>query len=192
MTCNLACEICASLRAAALEIIAEDGVEAITTDRLADHAGISRDEIRYHYSDASQCLYETYEEVSGSIHGDFIRSFAAVPGWRRGLIIGGRTLLERMAARPAEARLCFVEILRGDHELLRRRDAARRRLVDLFVRELGRRLDDPEQYRMQLEMLIGAVFQAIATAVATGDMVALPALEPEIVSRAFVFATVPA
>jgi AcrR family transcriptional regulator len=182
---------CVQLRGAALSIVGDDGIESLTLDRLADRAGLSVDEARQHYPDLTECLYETYEEVSSSIYEDFVRCFAEEPRWRSALTLGGRTLLERMAANPAEARLCFFDILRGDHELLRRREAARRRLVDLFVVELGRRRGEPEQFRIQLELLIGAAFQAIAAAVATGGLDELPRLERELESRAFVFEPVP-
>lgn len=190
--CKQDCEVCTALRAATLAIIAEDGIGPLAAECLAARAGISPDEFPEHYADASECLYATYEQISGEIYDDFATALATEQGWRRALALAGRTLLERLAARPAEARLCFVEILRSDHELLRRRALARRRLVDLFVSELGRRRDDSEQYRMQLELLIGAGFQAIATAIETGDVNGLPALEPELESRALVFEPVPA
>lgn len=140
-----------------------------------------------HYSDAARCLYATYDAVALSIYEDFANAFAAEAGWRKGLRRAGLTLLQRMSARPAEARLCFVEVLHGDAELRRRREVNRRRLVDLFLSELGRRRDHPERFRMQLELLIGAGFQALSHAVAQGKLHKLAALEPELVTRAFVF-----
>jgi hypothetical protein len=125
--------------------------------------------------------------VAFSIYEDFANAFAAETGWRKGLRRAGVTLLRRMSANPGEARLCFVEVLHSDHELRRRREANRRRLVDLFVSELGRRRDHPERFRIQLELLIGAGFHAIAHAVARGKVDKLAALEPELATRAFVF-----
>jgi hypothetical protein len=93
-----------------------------------------------------------------------------------------------MAARPAEARLCFVEVLRGDRELMRRRVASRRRMVQLFARELRYHLDDEEAVsELQLELLSGASFQAISAAVADGQVADLPELELALISRANVF-----
>lgn len=181
------CPTCARLRAAALDILAADGLAAVSLTRLAERAELGEEEARAHYSDAALCLYATYEEVSDSIYEDWADIFAAVPGWRRALAAGARRLLERLASNPGEGRLCFVEILRSDHEMLRRRDASRRRLVELFVRELGRRRDQPEQFRVQLELLIGATFQAIGSVIAAGDVTSLPALAPELEQRAFVF-----
>lgn len=190
-SCDPSCEICARLRVAALALIDKDGIDNVTIESLAEHADVAHDEALLHYPDDRACLLDTYDEISRSIYDDFARCFTVVPGWRRALMLAGRTLLERLASRPAEARLCFVEVLRGDHELLRRREVARRRLVDLFVAELGRRRTQPELFRMQLELLIGAAFQAIATSVVSGDISDLPDLGPELESRAFVFEPVP-
>jgi hypothetical protein len=170
-----------------------DGIDGLTLERLSERAGVTGDEARSHYPTASSCLYDTYEEVSRSVLEDFRNAFRAEPRWRPALALGGRTLLERMAAHPDEARLCFVEVFRADHELLRRRLAARRRLVQLFGSELARRLDGEEGVsELQLELLVGAGFQAIAAAVSEGRIADLPALEPELVSRATVFEPLPA
>lgn len=138
------------------------------------------------------CLCDIYDEVALSVYHDFAAAFAAARGWRDALRTAAVTLLRRMASRPAEARLCFAEIPRGDHELLRRRVASRGRLVHLFVRELGKRRDDAEAVQMQLELLIGASFHAIAAAVAKDRVADLEALAPELEARACVFEPVAA
>jgi len=153
---------------------------------------LSPDEVRAHYATVESCLHDTYDEVARSIYEDFAEAFAAEQGWRDGLRLGANTLLRRMAAKPDEARFCFVEVLGGDHELLRRRDASRRRLIALFMGELRRECDKPELFAMQLELLIGSTFQTIAASIAHGEPAHLPALEPEIESRAYVFAPVAA
>jgi hypothetical protein len=168
-------------------IVGRDGIAELSFQALCARAGLEPVQARAHYADATACLYATYDAVALSIYEDFAHAFAAETGWRKGLRRAGVTLLKRLSARPAEARLCFVEVLYSDHELRRRREANRRRLVDLFVSELGRRRDHPERFRMQLELLIGAGFHAIAHAVARGKVDKLAALEPELATRAFVF-----
>lgn len=167
-------------------------MEALTTRRLCLEAGMPDGPTLPHYATARGCLYETYEQLSRSIYRDFAAAFAAEPSWSDALRLAAATLLRRMAAQPHEARFCFVEVLRGDHELLRRRDANRRRLLSLFMREHAIRRGHREASGMQLEMLIGASFQTIASRVASGETRALPALGPDLESRASVFAAVAA
>jgi hypothetical protein len=94
-------------------------------------------------------------------------------------------------AHPAEARLYFVEVLRGDHELLNRHVSARARMVELFARELGRRLGVGELPRVQVELVIGAGFHAVSSVVADGRVDELPSLQRELISRVYVFEPVP-
>ena len=185
-SCSPECLTCARLRSAVVAIVAEEGIESFSAERLALRSRLGHEVIAAHYASAADCLYDAYEEVSRSIHHDFAVAFAAEPSWYEGLALAGRTLLERLAAHPEEARFCFVEVLRGDHELARLRADSRRRLVDLFVSELRRRCDH-EVPRMQLELLIGAAFQAIAAAVNSGNITELPDMMPELTSRAYVF-----
>jgi hypothetical protein len=179
---------CLQLRSAVLAIVTADGIEALTSGRLAAEAGVSVEEAGEHYATASDALYDTYEELAQAVLEDFRSAFGVEQSWRPALQLGGRILLERMAARPAEARFLFIEAPRGDHELQRRRIVARRRLVQLFAAELHGRTDGEDVVpQLQLELLIGAGFQAIAAAVESGDCTELPELEPELVSRAHVF-----
>jgi hypothetical protein len=177
---------CARLRSAVVAIVADEGIESFSAERVALRSGLGFEVLDAHYASAADCLYDAYEEVSRSIHQDFAAAFAAEPSWYEGLALAGRTLLARLASDPDEARFCFVEVLRGDHELARLRADSRRRLVDLFVSELRRRCDN-EVPRMQLELLIGAAFQAIASAINGGNITELPGIMPELTSRAYVF-----
>ena len=187
MACNPDCATCTRLRRAALDIVGDGGLEALTLLTLAGSAGIDAVELRRHYATEAECLYDTYEEIAHDVRDVIAAAFAQVPSWPDALTLVGKRLLAWMAERPAEARLCFIEILRGDREMLRRRDAERQRTIDLFVREHRRRGHREDLPELQLELLVSAGFRAIGAAVAEGPVAALPELEPELVSVAEVF-----
>lgn len=181
------CPTCAHLRAAAIAIVGSEGLTALTFERICRQAGLTVDQVDAHYPTAFACLHDAYDALARSIQDDFARVFAAEPAWGEALRLAAHNLLGRMANQPHEARFYFVEVLRGDHELLRRREAARCRLIALFERELSRRRGDVPRSRMQVELLIGSAFQAIAAAVERDGPDELPALGPELEQRAFVF-----
>jgi AcrR family transcriptional regulator len=187
MPCRPACPACARLRATSLRTVGTDGIDALTIERLSRDVHLPPETVQAHYPNASDCLYDTYEEVALSIYEDFVAAFAAEQRWHDALRLAVRTLVQRMADRPAEARLCFAEILLGDYELLRRREASRRRLLELFVREHARRCDYPEHSPVHMELLIGAGFQAIASAVAEERVAQRETLAAELESRALIF-----
>lgn len=169
MSCQPGCATCEGLRRAALEMVGEGGAPALSKSGLGERVGLSPDEVGRHYATVSECLYETYDETACDILRDMVEAFAEAGGWQSGFELSRRRLLERMAARPAEARLCFVETVRGNRELRRRRDVTRRWVVEFLTREYAQRRHEEELPPLQIELLIGAGFQTISSAVADGD-----------------------
>lgn len=187
MACTPDCATCALLRRAALSLVGDGGLEAMTLEALASSAAIDAVELRSHYATGAECLYDTYEEVARDVRNVIAAALTEAPSWPEALTLVGKRLLARMAERPAEAQLCFIEVLRGDREMLRRRNAERQRTIDLFVREHRRRRHHEDLPELQLELLVSAGFRAIGAAVADGRGAALPELEPELASLAEVF-----
>jgi AcrR family transcriptional regulator len=166
MGCERGCPGCERLRAAALELIGEGGIENLSLESLAARTGGEPAEVAAHYATSRECIYETYDEVAGDLRREMMEAFEDRSDWQEGFEAGRRRMLERLAANPAEARLCFVEPLRGDRGLRRRRDASRRSMVDFLTREYARSGDGTGMRPIQIELLIGAGFQAISRAVA--------------------------
>lgn len=160
---------------------ADSGLEAVIADRL-----IARDGPERRIADdptASTCLQETYDEVAETVLAEFAGAFAEEEDWRCALRLSTRRVLRHMAAHPDEAQLYFVDVLRGDHELLRQHVAARGQLVELCVRELGGRPSAGDLTAIRVELLIGACFHALAAAVEEGRLGDLLAIEAELASR---------
>ena len=187
MSCEPGCAICEQLRSAALELIGDRGVEALSQERLGEVVGRAPAEVSEHYPTAAECLYDTYDRLACDVLRDMVDAFTEGDDWQSGFDLSRRRLLERMAANPAQARLCFVETTRGDRELRRRRDVTRRWIVEFLMREHERRHEDEPLPAIQLEMLIGAGFQMISSAVADGDAAELPDLEPKLAQVAGFF-----
>jgi AcrR family transcriptional regulator len=187
MSCGAGCLVCERLRGAALEIVGEGGIEALSQERLADRLGMTAEQVCRHYATSSACIYDTYDELACDVLRDMVDAFAQGDDWQAGFDLSRHRLLERMAAHPAQARLCFVETTRGDRELRRRRDITRRWIVEFLQREHERRNHGEPMPVMQLEMLIGAGFQTISSAVADGDTADLSELEPKLAQVAGFF-----
>jgi AcrR family transcriptional regulator len=187
MPCQPACPTCAELRASALQLIGAGGIDALTLQTLSARSGLALEVLSRHYPSAAACLSDTYEETAASIRDEFAAALSRGSSWGDGLRLAGRGLIERLARRPNEARLCFVEVLRAQRELLRARDHARRRMVAMFLQEHRRRRSSEHLPEMQFELLVGAAFQAIAAAVAEGRMCDLSELEHELAQLDGVF-----
>jgi DNA-binding transcriptional regulator YbjK len=185
MSCKPACPVCCRLRGAALELVGAGGTGALSHDALDRAAELPDGEAAQHYPNIAACLQETYAEVSESLLAELTEPFYDTVSWDSALALARARLLGRLAARPAEARLSFVETLRGDRGLRRLREIRRRRLV-AFLDDQRARRGEPSS-RMQIELLTGAMFHEISTAVEAGRTAELPALEPRLSELAHLF-----
>lgn len=159
---------------------------------LSARSGLAPEDVRDHYSTPSACLYATYDEVVSVLHSDYAHAFERSPSWDEGFRLGVTQMLSWLADRPAAARLVFIEVLRGDRELLRHRELARRRLLELLIGEHRRRGDSEDMHEIQLELMLGAVFQLVASHVANGRVDELPAFSGELIELAGMFEPVAA
>jgi hypothetical protein len=190
---DVACPTCASLRSAALGIVGEDGLAGLSLSSLSQFSGLPPTEVRIHYRSAADCLNDTYDELARALLLDFADAFERGATWDDGLLRGQERLLARMARRPAEARLWFVEVLRGDRELLRRRDSGARQMLELFITQHRRWHPDADEVpEMQLELLIGASYQLISARVADRRIADLLEMGPELDALADTFEPVAA
>jgi AcrR family transcriptional regulator len=191
MSCQPGCSDCKQLRAAALELVHAEGVEGVTLDALSERTGRSLEEVRSHYATAESCLWATYDEVAFALFLALVGGFAQPGNWETAVGRALRWLLARLAAHPAEARLCFVEAVRGDRRLRRHCAETRTWVVELFAAEHRRRRHHDE-FELQIELLVGAAAQAIAGAVADEPTRDLRELEPTLAGLTEVFTPVAA
>jgi AcrR family transcriptional regulator len=182
-----ACPTCASLRAAAIQLVADHGLDALSRASLGEAAGLTEDQVVNHYENPLTCLYEAYDELSADLELEAADAFDCPSDWRRAFGDVSVRLLTRLSENSNETRLLFVEALRGDRELRRRRERSRQRMVALFLSEHRRRDDSGEMSEIQLEMLLGASFHVIAGHVAEGRIENLPQLAPELGELAGMF-----
>lgn len=182
-----ACPTCASLRAAAVRLVGDRGLDGLSVTALCDQCGLTPDQLVDHYSSAQACLYDAYDELSHELQLEAADSFDSARDWHDALGIASSRMLCRLAENPGETRLLFVEALRGDRELRRRRERGRQQMVALFLAEHRRCGDLEAMSQIQLEMLLGASFHVIANHVTDGRIEDLPELAPELAELAGVF-----
>lgn len=187
MSCEKACSTCSSIRSATLELVGDRGLGAVSVETLAERTKLTPLELRRHYPTVQACVCDTYERVSMDLLGILADSFGRTGSWSDALASGVVRVLARLARRPAEARLCFVEVLRGDRELLWRRENMRRLTIELLSAEQRNRNDTVQLSDMQHEMFIGASFQLISSRVTDGQIDALPDLGRELAELTGVF-----
>jgi AcrR family transcriptional regulator len=187
MSCQPGCSACERLRTAALEIVGDAGIEGLSLRALAEGGGCSVAQVRRHYRTAWDCLYATYDELSFRMFVDYASDFREPTRWEDAFRLAHHRLLLRLAARPAEARLAFVEAVRGDERMRHRRAITRQWVIGLISQEHQRRCREGFESGIQIEMLAGAVGHVISAAIAEGPACELPAIEPTLANLLEVF-----
>lgn len=189
-TCSPDCVICGRLRAAAAPAVLLAGRQKVSLSHLAAAAGVSVSVAEGHCPEgASSAVADAYRRAADELFVEYAASFRLAQAWPDKLSTGLERLLQRLAAEPAVAHLCFVAPMAGDEELCEIREAFRARHVELLAVEQDRHLDDEEEALpdLALEMMVGAVFRTITSLVAEGRAPELPALMEDVAFSAAVF-----
>lgn len=168
MSCQPSCATCAQLRAAALQIVGEQGIGALTHETVAARSRLSAESVAAHYPELASCLYEGYDEKASDLVRAVVAGYEGDADWLSGFERSRVGLLDWLSAHPAGARLFFVEALRGDRELRLRRDLTRRKIVEFVTGEYARSANGDGAPALQIELLIAAGFQLISGAMCNG------------------------
>jgi hypothetical protein len=156
------------LRSVALQIVAERGTDALSHESLAGEAHVSNESVAAHYPVPASCLHEAYEEQASDLVRTVVGGYEDGTDWQSGLERSRAQLIEWLSEHPAGARVFFVEALRGDRELRRRRDLTRRQIVEFLTGEYARSANGGGVPPLQVELLIGAGFRLISDAMLDG------------------------
>jgi AcrR family transcriptional regulator len=165
--------------AAVADETSQAGYGALTVDSVIGRAGISRRTFYEHFKNRDEAFLAAYDEAVARLTDEVVAAVDAVEGFARRAQAGLGALLRFLAAEPAVARMCIVEVMAAGADAIERRSASVRAfaaLVDHQAREL---LDEPAPL-LTAETVVGGVYEVIYTRVLRGDTNDLPELLPDI------------
>jgi AcrR family transcriptional regulator len=116
-------------------LIAEKGAAATTIEAIVKEAGVSSVTFYEHFRDKEECFLATFEKAIGELDAEVRGAVPAEATRDERVRAGLAALLAEIDARPARARLCFVEAQKGGPRMRARYDEA----LDAVAAEL----DDP-------------------------------------------------
>jgi AcrR family transcriptional regulator len=171
---------------ALVELLAEDGFDALTTERVIARAEASRAQFEAAFGDLESVLLAALDDTAEHairrmrrVAAHTLRGSAtADAGERIELAFEPtlRELLECAAATPALTRACVVEVATIGERGLARRDAALERFVQLLDGSLPDLPDRPSQ--LASEMVVGGIHELLQRRALAGDIAGLPELAP--------------
>jgi AcrR family transcriptional regulator len=119
--------------AAMRELVATRGYRAVPVAAVTQHAGVSRKTFYELYPSKEQCFVAIYEQEMERLLTPTLQAFEGSEPWGDRLRTALGVLLGTLAADPAAARICFVEVLAAGPLALERRAKAYEALHPLIA-----------------------------------------------------------
>jgi len=117
---------------AVAEAVAEQGFATTTVADIIARARLSRRTFYEHFADKEECFLAAYDTVVEQLLGAVGQAYEQAESWPQKVHDGLETFLAYLAAEPAFARMCIVEVVAAGAEARGRRDAAMRVFVDFL------------------------------------------------------------
>jgi AcrR family transcriptional regulator len=146
---------------AVAEAVAEQGFTTTTVADIIARARLSRRTFYEHFADKEECFLAAYDTVVEQLLAAVGQAYEQADGWTQKVHDGLETFLAYLAAEPAFARMCIVEVVAAGAEARSRRDAAMRVFVDFL--EPGR-AEAPKGIAvpaLAAEIVVGGVYEII-------------------------------
>ncbi|HEX5925551.1 MAG TPA: TetR/AcrR family transcriptional regulator [Baekduia sp.] len=169
-------------------VVAEKGYAGTRVADITDYAGVSRKTFYELFTDKEECFLAAFDVITKLLMDRMAQALTDLSdgNWRDQVRALLGEFLRFLAAEPAFARMCVVEVLGSGSEGLARRDAA----IEAFfpiVDHIPRSEPGSEQWLAPLTpvFVTGGILEVIYAAIRRGDIATLPALEDDLTRLAF-------
>ena len=169
-------------------VVAEKGYAATRVVDVTDYAGVSRKTFYELFIDKEDCFLAAYDAITALLMDKMARALEAVAdeSWEAKVHALVGEFLAFLAAEPAFARMCIVEVLGSGPRGLARRDAA----IEAFfpvVDHLPRQQPGADQWLSELTpvFVTGGILEVVYAAIRRGETESLPDLEDDLTRLAF-------
>jgi AcrR family transcriptional regulator len=169
-------------------VVAEKGYAATRVADITEYAGVSRKTFYELFDDKEDCFLAAYDAITALLMDSMARGLAAVAdrSWEEQVSALLGEFLRFLAAEPAFARMCIVEVLGSGAAGLARRDAA----IEAFfpvVDQIPRSQPGAERWLSELTPMFvtGGILEVVYAAIRRGETDTLPDLEPDLTRLAF-------
>lgn len=166
---------------AVAQVASAKGYATATVQDVIDYAGVSRRTFYEQFANKEECFLAAYDTVVQAMLGQVLSAYShGERSWPQRLWVALSTFFELLAAEPAFARMCLVEVLGAGQQALQRRDA----VLDQFtiLLEPGR-FEVPPGTRLPDQLaqaIIGGVHEAAYLRILHNRTASLPMLVPDI------------
>jgi AcrR family transcriptional regulator len=171
--------------AALAEAASAEGFPQTTVEHIVARAALSRRTFYEMFENKEDAFLSAYDEAAGRLICEVREAQRTETGFAGRMTAMLRTFLELLAASPAFARMCIVEVLAAGPVAIRRRNetmAAFAMLIQNAAQDVPGRQPPPTT----AEILVGGIHNSVYRRIARDETAELPGLLPELVHTALV------
>jgi AcrR family transcriptional regulator len=171
--------------AAVADVACARGYGAMSVQDVVREAGVSRRTFYEQFKNKDHAFLAAYDEASGRLLTTIRAAIDAEQTFEGKATAGFRAFLELLAASPAFAKMCIVEVLAAGPEAIARRSRTMEEFAGFFE-DAARTTLDRESLPSPLiaETIVGGVCEAVYRRIARGETDDLPRLLPDLVESA--------
>jgi AcrR family transcriptional regulator len=167
--------------AAVAEAVSDVGYAAMTVEDIIRAAGVPRRTFYEHFKGKEEAFLVSYDDISAQLMQAVDSAFHKTDSFVSRVEDCMRAFLTLLAAQPAYANMCIVEVLVAGQAAIERRNAVIRQFTTLIDKgasdELSKSKRPPE---LTSETLVGGVHEVIYARVLRGETGQLPELLPDL------------
>jgi AcrR family transcriptional regulator len=171
--------------AAVAEASMEVGYAHMSVDDVVKRAGVSRRTFYEQFAGKDEVFLTAFDEAAGLLVRGVRAAYNAETTFERRVIAGFRAFLALLAASPAFAHMCIVDVLAAGAPAIARRSRVMAEFAQLIEQnpppapERGTHLP-----ALMAETIVGGVYEAVLRRISDGETAQLPDLLPDLVESA--------
>ena len=167
--------------AAVADAVSDVGYAAMTVEDVIKLAGVSRRTFYEHFKSKEDAFLVSYDDISVQLMDAVVAAFERSDSFVTRVEDCMRAFLGLLAAEPAYAHMCIVEVLVAGQSAIERRDRILRQFAELIERGAADEL--PKSARppgLTPEVLVGGIHEVVYARVQRRETDQLPTLLPDL------------
>jgi AcrR family transcriptional regulator len=171
--------------AAVAQVASTRGYGAMSVQDVVHEAGVSRRTFYEQFKNKDHAFLAAYDEASGRLVTTIRGAMDAEETFEAKISTGLRAFLQLLAASPAFAKMCIVEVLAAGPEAIARRARTMEEFTGVFEEAAQRTLvKERPPSPLIAETIVGGVYETVYRRIARGETAELPRLLPDLVESA--------
>jgi AcrR family transcriptional regulator len=172
--------------AAVADVSSATSYAELTVEGVIVTAGVSRRTFYEHFKNKDDAFLAAYDEASTRLLAAVRAAYESRQGFVERMSAGIEAFLLLLAADPAFARMCIVDVMAAGPDAVALRNAAMSAFATMIEENARERLAESPPSDLTAETVVGGIYDVVYTRIQRGDIRQLPELAPNLIHTALV------